>query len=45
MTDLEGVGKDLPDYDDRGGNTLTTIVASQQDVIDVLHTLDPNKAV
>ena len=28
-----------------GCNTLTTIVVSEQDVIDVLNTLDPNKAV
>ena len=35
-------GIDLPDFDDRGSNTLTTIVVSKQDVIGVLNTLDPN---
>jgi hypothetical protein len=44
-TDLEDDGIDLPDFDDRGCNTLTTIVVSEQDVIDVLNILDPNKAV
>ena len=45
ITDLENDGVELPDFDDRGSNTLTTIVVSEQDVIDVLNTLDPNKAV
>jgi hypothetical protein len=45
ITDLEDDGIDLPDFDDRGCNTLTTIVVSKQDVIDVLNILDPNKAV
>jgi hypothetical protein len=45
ITDLEDDGIDLPDFDDRGNNTLTTIVVSEQDVIDVLNTLDSNKAV
>jgi hypothetical protein len=42
ITDLEDDGIDLPDFDDRGCNTL---VVSEQDVIDVLNILDPNKAV
>jgi hypothetical protein len=33
ITDLEDDGIDLPDFDDRGCNTLTTIVVSEQDVI------------
>jgi hypothetical protein len=37
ITDLEDDGIDLPDFDDRGCNTLTTIVVSEQDVIDVLN--------
>ena len=45
ITDLEDDGIDLPDFDDRGCNTITTIVVSEQDVIDVLNILDPNKAV
>ena len=45
ITDLEDDGIDLPDFDNRGCNTLTTIVVSEQDVIDVLNILDPNKAV
>ena len=45
ITDLEDDGIDLPDFDDMGCNTLTTIVESEQDVIDVLNILDPNKAV
>jgi hypothetical protein len=45
ITDLEDDGIDLPDFDDRGCNTLTTIAVSEQDVIDVLNTLEPNKAV
>ena len=45
ITDLEDDGIDLPDFDDRGSNTLTTIVVSEQDVLDVLNILDPNKAV
>ena len=36
ITDLENDGVDLPDFDDRGSNTLTTIVVSEQDVIDAL---------
>jgi hypothetical protein len=40
ITDLEDDEIDLPDFDDRGCNTLTTIVVSEQDVIDVLNTLD-----
>jgi hypothetical protein len=32
-TDLEDDGIDLPDFDDRGCNTLTTIVVSEQDVM------------
>jgi hypothetical protein len=45
ITDLEDDGIDLPDFDDRGCNTLTTIVVSEQDVIDILNILDPNKVV
>ena len=45
ITDLEDDGINLPYFDDRGCNTLTTIVVSEQDVIDVLNILDPNKAV
>jgi hypothetical protein len=45
IADLEDDGIDLPDFDDRGCNTLTTIVMSEQDVMDVLNILDPNKAV
>jgi hypothetical protein len=45
ITDLEDDGIDLPDFDDRGCNTLTTIVVSEQDVIDVMNILDPSKAV
>ena len=45
ITDLEDDGIDTPDFDDRGCNTLTTIAVSEQDVIDVLNTLEPNKAV
>jgi hypothetical protein len=45
IADLEDDGIDLPDFDDRGCNTLTTIAVSEQDVIDVLNTLEPNKAV
>jgi hypothetical protein len=37
VADLEDDGIDLPDFDDRGCNTLTTIVVSEQDVIDVLN--------
>jgi hypothetical protein len=37
ITDLEDDGIDLPDFDDWGCNTLTTIVVSEQDVIDVLN--------
>jgi hypothetical protein len=29
ITDLEDDGIDLPDFDDRGCNTLTTIVVSE----------------
>ena len=43
ITDSEDDGIDLPDFDDKGCNTLTTIVVSEQDVIDVLNILDPNK--
>jgi hypothetical protein len=33
ITDLEDDGIDLPDFDDRGCNTLTTIVVSEQDAL------------
>jgi hypothetical protein len=35
----------LPDFDDRGPNTLTDITVVEQDTIDIISLLDPNKAV
>ena len=42
---LENVHRDLPDFNDRCFNFITEINVSEQDVLDILSTLDTNKAV
>ena len=45
ITDLQDDDIPLPDFDDRGPNTLTDITVVEQDIIDITSLLDPNKAV
>ena len=45
ITDLQDDDIPLPDFDDRGPNTLTDITVVEQDIIDVISLHDPNKAV
>ena len=45
ITDLQDEDIPLPDFDDRGPNTLTGINVVEQDIIDIISLLDPNKAV
>jgi hypothetical protein len=45
ITDLQDDDIPLPDFDDRGSNTLTNINVVAQDIIDIISLLDPNKAV
>ena len=37
--------KNLPDFDERGSETLCNIIVFEQDVVDIISTLNPNKAV
>ena len=37
--------KKLPDFDERGSETLCNIIVFEQDVVDIISTLNPNKAV
>lgn len=45
VTDLENRDKNLPEFDDRGMEIISEIVIFEQDVIDVLSILNPNKAI
>ncbi len=45
ISDLRDSDIPLPDFDDRGGNVLSSIPVILQDIIDLLSLLDPNKAV
>ena len=45
VTNLVDDDKNLPDFDDRGRETLCEIIIFEQDVIDIISTLNPNKAV
>ncbi len=45
ISDLHDDDIPLPDFDDRGGNVLSSIPVILQDIIDVLSLLNPNKAV
>jgi len=45
ITDLQDDDIPLPDFDDRGPNTLTDITVVEQDIIDIISLLDLNKAV
>jgi hypothetical protein len=45
VTDLQDDDIPLPDFDDRGPNTLTDITVVEQDIIDIISLHDPNKAV
>jgi hypothetical protein len=45
ITDLKDDDIPLPDFDDRGPNTLTDITVVEQDIIDIISILDLNKAV
>ena len=45
INDLQDDDIPLPDFDDRGPNTLTDITVVEQDFIEIISLLDPNKAV
>ena len=45
ISNLDGASKDLPEFDDRCLEFISQIVVSEQDVLDILSTLDVNKAV
>jgi aspartyl/asparaginyl beta-hydroxylase (cupin superfamily) len=45
ITDLQDEDIPLPDFDDRCPNTLTDITVVEQDIIEIISLLDPNKAV
>lgn len=45
VTNIENRDKHLPDFDDRGREIISDVVIFEQDVLDVLSNLNPNKAV
>jgi hypothetical protein len=45
IPDLQDDDIPLPDFDDRGPNTLTDITVVEQDIIDIISLLHLNKAV
>ena len=45
VTRLENENKHLPNLDERGSETLGNFIVFEQDVIDIISTLNPNKAV
>jgi len=45
IADLQDENIPLPDFDDRCPNTLTEITVVEQDIIEIISLLDPNKAV
>jgi hypothetical protein len=45
ITDLLDEDIPLPDFDDQCPNTLTDITVVEQDIIEIISLLDPNKAV
>jgi hypothetical protein len=45
IPDLQDDDIPLPDFDDRGPNTLTDITVVEQDIIDIISLLDLNEAV
>ncbi|XP_063446981.1 uncharacterized protein LOC134726505 [Mytilus trossulus] len=45
ISNIDDAQKDLPEFDDRCHEFLSQIIVSEQDVLDIISTLDPNKAV
>ena len=45
VTHLENENKNLPDFDERGSETLGNLIVFEQDVVYFISTLNPNKAV
>ncbi|CAC5379465.1 unnamed protein product [Mytilus coruscus] len=45
ISNLDDANKDLPEFDDRCRDFLSQIIVSEQDVLDIVSTLDANKAV
>jgi hypothetical protein len=45
VTHLENENNNLPDFDERGSETLGNIIVFEQDVDAIISTLNPNKAV
>ncbi|CAG2188973.1 unnamed protein product [Mytilus edulis] len=44
ISNINDANKDLPEFDDRCHDFLSQIIVSEQDVLDIISTLDPNKA-
>ena len=45
ISNLHGINKDLPDFESRCLNFLSEIVVGEHEVLDIISTLDSNKAV
>lgn len=45
ITNLDDNNKVLPEFDDRGINVLSNIVVEEEEIVDIISTLDGNKAV
>jgi esterase/lipase len=43
VTHLENENKNLPDFDERGSETLGNLIVFEQDVVYIISTLNPNK--
>ena len=44
VTDLDNRDKDLPRFDDRTDATMTNVVVTEQDILDIIEVIDPKKA-
>ena len=44
MTDLENRDKNLPRFDDQTDATMTNVVVTEQDILDIIEVIDPKKA-
>lgn len=45
ISNINDANKDLPEFDDRCHDFHSQIIVSEQDVLDIISTLDPNKTV
>ena len=44
VTDLDNRKKDLPRFDDRNDATMTNVVVTEQDILNIIEVIDPKKA-